>query len=265
MPPVEHRSTLAASKTEFISGLATVENGPDADIAVLSDILRRRRDLDLRDLPVETKVELVASRCEHVLPGLEQLADRLSEPGAKLKFGIDPTGAEVHLGHAVPIILADRIRRMGLAVDFIVGDITAMIGDPTGRSADRPPLTREDIAENLATYREQISPFFDFEKARFHFNSAWLEPVTLPELLALLARIPVSMTMQRDDFRKRMASGAGLSMAEQLYSVVMALDSAELDTDIEIGGVDQLLNMQMCRRVMSERGQEPEIDRKSVV
>ena len=259
MPPVEHRSTLTASKTEFISGLATVENGPDADIAVLSDILRRRRDLDLRDLPVETKVELVASRCEHVLPGLEQLADRLSEPGAKLKFGIDPTGAEVHLGHAVPIILADRIRRMGLAVDFIVGDITAMIGDPTGRSADRPPLTREDIAENLATYREQISPFFDFEKARFHFNSAWLEPVTLPELLALLARIPVSMTMQRDDFRKRMASGAGLSMAEQLYSVVMALDSAELDTDIEIGGIDQLLNMQMCRRVMSERGQEPEI------
>lgn len=259
MPPVERRSTLAASEAEFVSGLAAAESGPDADIAVLSDVLRRRRELDLRDLPIDMKVELIASRCEHVLPGLDQLASRLSEPGATLKFGIDPTGAEVHLGHAVPIILADRLRRMGLIVDFIVGDITARIGDPSGRSADRPPLTREDVAANLATYREQISPFFDFEKARFHFNSAWLEPVTLPDLLSLLARIPVSLTMQREDFRKRMASGAGLSMAEQLYSVVMALDSAELDTDIEIGGIDQLLNMQMCRRVMSERGQEPEI------
>ena len=131
---------------------------------------------------------------------LDQLASHLSEPGATLKFGIDPTGAEVHLGHAVPIILADRLRRMGLTVDFIVGDITARIGDPSERSADRPPLTREDVAANLATYREQISPFFDFEKARFHFNSAWLEPVTLPDLLSLLARIPVSLTMQREDF-----------------------------------------------------------------
>ena len=156
MPPVERRSTLAASEAEFVSGLAAAESGPDADIAVLSDVLRRRRELDLRDLPIDMKVELIASRCEHVLPGLDQLASRLSEPGATLKFGIDPTGAEVHLGHAVPIILADRLRRMGLTVDFIVGDITARIGDPSGRSADRPPLTREDVAANLATYREQI-------------------------------------------------------------------------------------------------------------
>ena len=260
MLSIDRHSILADSEDEFVSKLAaTAENDPNADIVALSDVLRQRRELDLRDLPVETKVEFIASRCEHVLPGFDQLASCLSKPGAKLKFGIDPTGAEVHLGHAVPIILADRLQRMGLSVDFIVGDITARIGDPSGRSADRPSLTPEDIAANLATYREQISPFFNFEKARFHFNSAWLEPVTLPELLSLLSRIPVSMTMQREDFRKRMASGAGLSMAEQLYSVVMALDSVALDTDIEIGGVDQLLNMQMCRKVMSERGQEPEL------
>ena len=111
MPPVERRSTLAASEAEFISGLDAAESGPDADIAVLSDVLRRRRELDLRDLPIDMKVELIASRCEHVLPGLDQFASRLSKPGATLKFGIDPTGAEVHLGHAVPIILADRLQQ----------------------------------------------------------------------------------------------------------------------------------------------------------
>ncbi|MGH2690065.1 MAG: tyrosine--tRNA ligase, partial [Actinomycetota bacterium] len=137
--------------------------------------------------------------------------------------------------------------------------ITALIGDPSGRTGDRPPLTMDNIAENLATYREQVSPFFDFGRAEFRYNSEWLGRITLPELLRTLEKLPVAASLQREDFRKRMAEGAGLTMAELLYSVVMALDSVELACDVELGGVDQLLNMQMCRRVMEVSGQEPEI------
>ncbi|MCR2052958.1 tyrosine--tRNA ligase [Actinomyces bowdenii] len=259
MPRLDKNSDYAESEAKFASRLSEITGSANAGIAGLGEVLRERRKIDLRSLSIETKISLIATHCQHVIPGVAQLADRLSRHGMRLKFGIDPTGAEVHLGHAVPIVIADRLRRMGLEVDFIVGDMTATIGDPSGRTADRPPLSRDEVAANLATYKEQISPFFDFDDAHFHYNSTWLESVTLPELLELLARIPVSATMQRDDFRKRMASGAGLSMAEQLYSVVMALDSVALKTDIEIGGIDQLLNMQMCRRVMGERGQEPEL------
>ncbi len=175
------------------------------------------------------------------------------------KFGIDPTGHEVHLGHAVPIMLLSRFQRMGHEVVFIVGDVTAKIGDPSGRSDERPPLTDEEIAANLVTYREQVSPFFDFGRARFAYNGDWLRRVTLPQLIEITSQVPVSMSLQREDFRKRLDAGLGLSLAELLYSVVMALDSVETRCDLEVGGIDQYLNMQMCRRVMEICGLEPEL------
>jgi tyrosyl-tRNA synthetase len=175
------------------------------------------------------------------------------------KLGIDPTGSEVHLGHAVPMLLLSRFQRMGHHVVLIIGDITAKIGDPSGRSDERPPLTDEDIARNLATYREQVAPFFDFGKAEFRHNSDWLKAVTLPRLIEITAHVPVSMSLQREDFRNRIAAGQSLSLAELLYSVAMALDSVELNCDLELGGIDQFLNMQMCRKVMEICGQEPEL------
>jgi len=227
-------------------------------------VLAERRRLDLSDLPFADQARLIASRTIDVLPSVDHLAERIGAAAAGgrrfvVKFGIDPTGADVHLGHAVPMILASRFQRMGHHVVIIVGDITALIGDPSGRTGDRPPLTADDIRANLATYQQQISAFFDFAGADFRFNSEWLAPITLPQMLGILEQLPVSASLQREDFRQRMAAGASLTMSEFIYSVVMALDSVELNCDVEIGGVDQLLNMQMCRRVMENAGQEPEI------
>jgi tyrosyl-tRNA synthetase len=220
--------------------------------------------MDLSDLSPAEQAALVGSRCEQLQPSVEALAQRFrtAEGSGRrfvAKFGIDPTAPDVHLGHAVPMLLLSRFQRMGHQVVFIVGDVTAKIGDPSGRSDERPPLTDEDIRANLATYKDQVSPFFDFSRAEFRHNGDWLRAVTLPQLIEVTSHIPVSMPLQREDFRARLAGGLGLSLAELLYSVAMALDSVELNCDLEVGGADQFLNMQMCRRVMEICGQEPEI------
>lgn len=157
------------------------------------------------------------------------------------------------------MIILSRFQRMGHHIVLIIGDITAKIGDPSGRSDERPPLTDADIAANLATYRDQVAPFFDFDRADFRHNSEWLAEVRLPELIGVLSQIPVSMSLQREDFRTRLAQGQGLAMSEFIYAVVMAIDSEKIDADIELGGVDQLLNMQMGRKVMEIAGQTPQL------
>ncbi|MGW7355681.1 tyrosine--tRNA ligase, partial [Streptomyces sp. NPDC054802] len=123
----------------------------------------------------------------------------------------------------------------------------------------RPALTDEDIARNLSGYQQQVTPFIDFERADLRFNGEWLNKVTLPELVGVLARVPVSMSLQREDFRTRLAEGHGLSVAEFVYAVVMAWDSVAIDADVELGGVDQLLNLQMCRKVMEISDQAPDV------
>jgi tyrosyl-tRNA synthetase len=218
-----------------------------------------RRTFDLSDLPPEEQYERIASGVSHVITP-ERLKELLAQGRPmRVKFGIDPTGFDVHLGHAVPIMLAGRLQRMGHHVIIIIGDVTAKIGDPSGRTKERPPLTDEDIARNLETYKEQMSPFIDFDKAELRKNSEWLLNITTPELLSLLGRIPLSMQLQREDFRKRLEAGHSLSTAELLYSIYMAYDSVAIEADLEIGGVDQLLNMQMCRKIMEVRELIPEV------
>lgn len=258
-------SRLHASAAELAGLLATAPDlrRGDALDAILG-ILAARRSMDLSDLGPRTQAELIAARAARLLPGVEQLtamltAARDENRALTVKFGIDPTAADVHVGHTVPMILAARFQRMGHRVVFIVGDVTARIGDPSGRSGERPPLTDEDVRRNLATYRSQVSPFFDFARAEFRFNGEWLGQVTLPRLLGVLEKLPASAALQREDFRSRLAEGSGLTMAELVYSVVMALDSVEIDADVELGGIDQLLNMQMCRRVMENAGRVPEL------
>jgi tyrosyl-tRNA synthetase len=236
----------------------------DAAVRELLTETTQRRSLDLSDLSPAEQATLIAERSQELQPSADALAERITEAGKKgrrfiAKFGIDPTGAEVHLGHAVPMLILSRLQRMGHQVVFIVGDMTAKIGDPSGRSDERPALTDEDIARNLATYREQVTPFFDFERAQFRHNGDWLRQITLPQIVEITAQIPVSMPLQREDFRKRLDAGQGLSLAELMYSVVMALDSVETHCDLEVGGIDQFLNMQMCRKVMDICGQIPEL------
>ena len=239
-----------------------LREGPELD--KILELLRERRAMDLSDLPPAEQAALISARSQELLPSVGDLAARLATADAEgrkliVKFGIDPTAADVHVGHAVPMIIASRFQRMGHQVVFIVGDITAKIGDPSGRTADRPPLSDDDIRGNMATYREQVTPFFDFTRADFRYNSEWLAPITLPEFIGVLEKLPVAASLQREDFRSRLAAGSGLTMAELVYSVVMALDSVKITADIELGGLDQLLNMQMCRRVMENAGQQPEI------
>lgn len=180
----------------------------DADLAVdatVRELLTEttgRRSLDLSDLPPAEQAALIAARSQELQPSADALAERLiaaENTGRRFiaKFGIDPTGQEVHLGHTVPMLILSRFQRMGHQVVFIVGDMTAKIGDPSGHSDDRPALTDEDIARNLATYREQVTPFFDFERAQFRHNGDWLRQITLPKIIEITAQIPVSMPLQR--------------------------------------------------------------------
>ncbi|MFV2197463.1 tyrosine--tRNA ligase [Nocardiopsis sp. LOL_012] len=187
-------------------------------------LLEARRALKSRELAV-------ILRCHRTLTGLSQAA--MGE-----LLGYDPSY----------VSLLERRQRT-----------TAKIGDPSGRSEDRPTLTDADIARNLATYRDQVAPFFDFTRADFRHNSSWLSEVRLPELIEILAQVPVSMSLQREDFRTRLEQGHGLSTAEFIYSVVMAIDSVKIEADIELGGVDQLLNMQMGRKVIEITDQKPQL------
>jgi tyrosyl-tRNA synthetase len=255
---------LAQSIASMVGLLVEGDLADEATFERALGVLRDRRAVDLSGLPAWRQAELIAQRTQHLLPSAEDLAARIERRRAEggrlhVKFGIDPTSPDIHIGHAVPMVLAGRFQRMGHDVTLVIGDITARIGDPSGRVDERPPLTEQEIASNLAQYREQMAPLFDFSRAVLRNNSEWLAPMKLTDLLPLLAKVPVSQSMQREDFRERLSSGHSLTMAEQLYSVVMALDSVELNCDVEIGGVDQLLNMQMCRTLMSIAGQAPEI------
>ncbi|CAL9401432.1 tyrosine--tRNA ligase [Streptomyces albus] len=256
--------TRLGDSVQRASELLAQDLSTDANVERLLEETGARRYLDLSDLPAREQAELIGARAVELLPSVEKLAERIEERAAQgkglhIKLGIDPTAADVHLGHAVPIIVLSRFQRMGHDITLIIGDFTAKIGDPSGRTAERPPLTDEDIARNLSGYQEQVRPFFDFEKVRFAHNSQWLAPYTLPKLLGLLAQVPVSSLLQREDFRNRLAEGSGLTMSELLYPVAQALDSVELACDVELGGVDQLLNLQMGRRVMEAHGQQPQL------
>lgn len=248
---------IAKSKKKV---LESVES-PDL-LPVLEQELLTRREFNLSSLSSKEQFGLIKDRTLNIIPE-NDLLERLEKSKQEkkplvIKFGIDPTGSEIHIGHAVPMIIVNRLQRMGHKVVFIIGDFTAKIGDPSGRTADRPPLTNDDIANNLSSYKEQIKPFFDLSKAEILHNSDWLNDVKLPDFVKLLSKINVSDSLQREDFRNRLSSGHGLTQAELIYSVVMAMDSLHIDNDIEVGGVDQLLNLQMCRKVMEIEGLKSE-------
>lgn len=241
-----------------------IESGEFEELenVLYGEMLSRRME-DLSYLDARTQADKLIGRSRTVLPEAE-LYDRLQESKdsgipLKIKYGIDPTGPFVHLGHAVPIILLDRMQRMGHDITIIVGDFTTAIGDPSGRSDSRPVLTEEQISENFATYAEQIGRLVDISKATVVRNSEWLDKVSLKELLSTASRIQLAQLLQRDDFRKRIEAGNGITQTEVLYPIVMGLDSVALQSDIELGGQDQLLNMQMCRTVMEVHGQRPEV------
>jgi tyrosyl-tRNA synthetase len=175
----------------------------------------------------------------------------------RVKFGIDPTTADIHLGHTVVLEKLSEFQRAGHTVVLIVGDFTARVGDPSGRSAQRPVPTAEKIAANAATYQEQAFKVLDRDRTELRFNSEWLR-MGPEELLGLLGRTTVARLLERDDFQKRMAAGQPVSALELLYPLLQGYDSVAIEADVELGGTDQKFNLLFGRDIQTAFGQRPQ-------
>ncbi|HZS05746.1 MAG TPA: tyrosine--tRNA ligase [Blastocatellia bacterium] len=177
----------------------------------------------------------------------------------RVKAGFDPTAPDLHVGHTVLIRKMRHFQQLGHDVIFLIGDFTGLIGDPTGRNATRPPLTREQIAENAETYKAQIFRLLDPDRTIIDFNARWMNAFTPEDFIRLTAKATVAQILERDDFAKRLAGGVPISVHELLYPLVQGYDSVALQADVELGGTDQKFNLLMAREIQRAYGQEPEV------
>lgn len=177
----------------------------------------------------------------------------------RVKLGVDPTSPDLHLGFMVVLHPLQRFAEAGHRVTLIIGDFTARIGDPSGRNVTRPQLSREEIEANMAAYREQAGKVLDLERIEVRYNSEWLDPLSLADLVKLLAKTTVAQMLERNDFRERYDSGVPISLHEFLYPVAQAYDSVAIEADVELGGTDQLFNLLLGRQFQREFGQLPQI------
>jgi tyrosyl-tRNA synthetase len=194
----------------------------------------------------------------------EDLRLRLAEAAKerrplRVKLGMDPTAPDLHLGHTVVLRALKRFQDLGHTVIFLIGDMTALIGDPSGRNATRPPMTREAIDSNAETYKQQVFKILDPDKTEVRFNSDWLAPLRFEELIRLCSRYTVARILERDDFSKRYKEGAPISVHELLYPLAQAYDSVALRADVEMGGTDQKFNLLVGREIQRDFGQPPQI------
>jgi len=177
----------------------------------------------------------------------------------RVKAGFDPTAPDLHLGHTVLINKMRQFQNFGHEVTFLIGDFTGMIGDPTGRNATRPPLTREQVEANAVTYQEQIFKILDREKTRVDFNSRWFGGMNAAGLIEIAGRHTVARMLERDDFAKRYKGNQPIAIHEFLYPLVQGYDSVALKSDVELGGTDQKFNLLVGRQLQESYGQEPQI------
>ncbi len=177
----------------------------------------------------------------------------------KIKAGFDPTAPDLHLGHTVLLQKLRHFQQLGHEINFLIGDFTGLIGDPTGKSDTRPPLTREDVLRNAETYKEQVFKILDPEKTKVVFNSDWLGKLSSFEMIKLASQLTVARMLERDDFKKRFENGRPISIHEFMYPLIQGHDSVALEADVEIGGTDQLFNLLMGRDLQRNQGQEPQV------
>jgi tyrosyl-tRNA synthetase len=177
----------------------------------------------------------------------------------KIKAGFDPTAPDLHLGHTVLIRKMKHFQDLGHTVSFLIGDMTGLIGDPTGRNAMRPPMTREEINANAETYKSQVFKILDPEKTVIEFNSKWLRPMQFEDLVRLCSHYTVARILERDDFSKRYESNTPISIHEFLYPLAQGYDSVMMQCDVELGGNDQKFNLLVGRELQRVYGQPPQI------
>ncbi len=208
---------------------------------------------------VEEQLVDIRRGADEIIPEAE-LIERL-ETGRplRIKAGFDPTAPDLHLGHTVLINKMRQFQELGHTVIFLIGDFTGMIGDPSGKSSTRPPLTREDIQDNAGTYKEQIFKILDSEKTEIRFNSEWFMSRGADFMIELAAKHTVARMLERDDFRQRYKNERSISIHEFLYPLVQGYDSVALECDVELGGTDQKFNLLVGRQIQQAYGQPPQV------
>ncbi|EHL29686.1 tyrosine--tRNA ligase [Legionella drancourtii] len=197
--------------------------------------------------------------CEEVLPQHELEKKLQKGTPLKIKAGFDPTAPDLHLGHTVLLNKLRQFQQFGHEVIFLIGDFTAMIGDPTGKNVTRMPLSQESVLENAKTYQEQVFKILDPQKTTVAFNSQWLGQFTAVDLIRLAATHTVARMLERDDFNKRYTSGQPIAIHEFLYPLLQGYDSVALKADVEFGGTDQKFNLLMGRELQKHYGHEPQV------
>ena len=208
---------------------------------------------------VEKTIALLKRGTEEVLVEAE-LVDRLKQgKPLRVKCGFDPTAPDIHLGHTVLINKLKEFQDLGHHAILLIGDFTAMIGDPTGKSATRPPLSFEEARENAKTYEEQVFKILDRDKTEVVHNSDWMNQKNATDMIRLAAKYNVARMLERDDFSKRFKGGQSIAIHEFLYPLIQGWDSVELKADVELGGTDQKFNLLVGRELQKEQGQTPQV------
>ena len=209
--------------------------------------------------PVEEALQIIRRGCHELLLEDELKQKLQSGRPLRVKAGFDPTAPDLHLGHTVLLNKMRQLQELGHEALFLIGDFTGMIGDPTGKSATRPPLTREQVLENARRYESQIFKILHPEKTQVLFNSSWMGEMHAADLVALAAKHTVARMLERDDFHKRYSGGQPIAIHEFLYPLIQGYDSVAMKADIELGGTDQKFNLLVGRELQKHYGQAPQV------
>lgn len=208
---------------------------------------------------IDEALAVIKRGVDELIPEDELVAKLKQGRPLRIKAGFDPTAPDLHLGHTVLINKLRQFQDLGHEVIFLIGDFTGMIGDPTGKSATRPPLTEEQVRENAVSYKEQVFKILDPEKTQVVFNSDWMSKMTAADMIKLAGQYTVARMLERDDFTKRYRAEQAIAIHEFLYPLVQGYDSVALEADVELGGTDQKFNLLMGRILQKHYGQEPQV------
>ena len=208
---------------------------------------------------INTQLELIRRGTAEIISEEDLIAKLKENRPLNVKAGFDPTAPDLHLGHTVVLQKMKHFQELGHNVTFLIGDFTGMIGDPTGKSETRKPLTKEQVLANAETYKEQVFKILYPEKTKICFNSSWLEPMTMKETLSLMAKFTVARIIERDDFQKRYKAGEPIGMHEFMYPIMQGYDSVCMNADIELGGTDQKFNLLVGRDLLRQYGKQAQV------
>ncbi|MFS1863385.1 tyrosine--tRNA ligase [Vibrio lentus] len=207
---------------------------------------------------IEAALAEIKRGVEELIPEDELIAKLKEARPLRIKLGADPTAPDIHLGHTVIFNKLRAFQELGHEVTFLIGDFTAMVGDPSGKNSTRPPLSREDVLKNAETYKEQVFKILDPAKTQIRFNSEWLSELGAEGMIRLASNQTVARMLERDDFKKRYSGGQPIAIHEFMYPLLQGHDSVALESDVELGGTDQKFNLLMGRELQKAAGQKPQ-------